>query len=429
MLKRLTNKIKSSLNEVRGYNRSIKLFLFVPILFGLYYAVKGLFFNFYILTMGMDRDFLGIANGMTPMATLILAFPIGILTDRIGRKRTAQIGMIVTAVFYLTFLSTQNEILILITLLFSGVGETMYMIAATPLLTRLTTQENRVAVFSLRSALYSISGVVGSFIGGQMPLWFDSLFGIQPESFASYRGILLSVFFLLLLTLIPISMIPKGDGEARKAVIENPVRGQVWKDLGSLLKKKVVWQLFLPNLAIGLGAALMVPYLNLFMREKFLASDQMLGVLFSIAALITGFGTLLSPWLARRMGGRIHALVFTQGTSLFFLLVLGFSPWLGIAVLGFWGRNAFMNMAQPLYNAFSMEQVSETEQGTLNSLLTLSWNTGWALMPMVSGVIQARYGFSPIFITTGILYALSTAMIWAFFKDVPETVTAEVAAA
>lgn len=88
-----------------------------------------------------------------------------------------------------------------------------------------------------------------------------------------------------------------------------------------------------------------------------------------------------------------------------------------------------MNMAQPLYNAFSMEQVSETEQGTLNSLLTLSWNTGWALMPMVSGVIQARYGFSPIFITTGILYALSTAMIWAFFKDVPETVTAEVAAA
>ena len=429
MLERFANSVSNSIAQVRGYNRSIKLFLSVPILFGLYYAIKALFFNFYILAMGMDRGFLGIANGMTPMATLILAFPIGILTDRIGRKRTVLIGMIIAAVSYLAFLAMQNELLILITLFITGVGETMYFIAATPLLTRLTTQENRVAIFSLRAALFSVSGVVGSFIGGQMPLWFESLFSIQPETYASYRGILFTVFFLLLLTLIPVSMIPIGDGEARKEASTAVSKGQVWKDLGSLLKKKVVWQLFMPNLAIGLGAALMVPYLNLFLRETFGASDQLLGVLFSVSSLITGFGTLLSPWLARRLGGRIHALVVSQATSLGFLLILGFSPWLGLAVLGFWGRNAFMNMAQPLYNAFSMEQVSENEQGTLNSMLSLSWNTGWALMPMVSGFIQEQYGFTPIFITTGILYAISTVMIWVFFKDSDKQVAAEAAPA
>ncbi|MBN2045796.1 MAG: MFS transporter [Anaerolineales bacterium] len=425
MLDRVRASITNSINEVRGYNRSVKLFLAVPVLFGMYYAIKGLFFNFYILAMGMDKAFLGVANGMTPMATLILAFPLGVLTDRMGRKRSVFLGMIILAFSYLAFLASETEIQILITLFITGVGETMYFIAATPLLTRLTTQQNRVAVFSLRSALFSVAGVVGSFIGGQMPLWFESLFGIQPETFASYRGILFTVFFLLLLTLIPVSMIPKGDGEARKTGQVSATKGQIWKGLSSLLKKKVVWQLFLPNLAIGLGAALMVPYLNLFLRETFNATDQLLGVLFSVSSLITGFGTLLSPWLARRLGGRIHALVFSQATSLGFLLVMGFSPWLGLAVLGFWGRNAFMNMAQPLYNAFSMEQVSESQQGTLNSILSLSWNTGWALMPAVSGFIQAQYGFSPIFITTGILYAISTLMIWAFFKNVPEPVTAE----
>jgi hypothetical protein len=51
----------------------------------------------------------------------------------------------------------------------------------------------------------------------------------------------------------------------------------------------------------------------------------------------------------------------------------------------------------------------------------LSWNTGWAIMPVVSGYIQARFGFSPIFITTAILYAISTVMIWTFFKDSEET--------
>jgi MFS family permease len=424
-MKALTT-LRAKIDEFREYNRSIKLFLTIPLLFGMYYAIKGLFFNFYLLALGYDKAFLGLANGMAPFATLLLAFPLGVLTDRIGRKRSVLIGLIITALGFLAFLGVSSEFMILATLLISGVGETMYFIAASPLMTRLTTSENRVAVFSLRAALFTFSGMVGSFVGGQMPLWFQAAFQIEPETFGSYRGILFTCFFLLALSLIPVMMIPRGDGEARKQA-NTGQKGQLWKNLGVILKKKVVWQLFLPNLAIGLGAALMVPYLNLFFREIYGASDQLLGLLYSISAFLTGTGTLFSPWLARKLGGRIHALVVAQGTSLMFLLMMGFSPWLGLAVIGFWGRNSLMNMAQPLYSAFSMEQVDENEQGTLSSMLTLSWNTGWALMPVVSGVIQQRYGFTPIFIATGILYAVSTAMIWMFFKDadrpaVPEPV-------
>lgn len=409
--------LQTALQDISSYDRPIKLFLTIPLLFGMYFSIKALFFNFYILALGFDKGFLGFANGMTPAATLILAFPLGILTDRIGRKRSVFLGMVILTVSYIAFLFVRTEALILTTLLISGIGETLYFIAATPLLTRLTNSRNRVMVFSLWSALFTFSGVVGSFVGGQLPLWFQAAFGILPETYGSYRGILLSCAVLLVLTFIPISLIPSGSGEARRVAGVERVRGQALRDLKHLLQKKVVWQLFLPNLAIGLGAALMVPYLNLFLRESFNTSDQTLGVLFSISALVTGLGTLFSPWLARRLGSRITALVVAQASSLAFLLMLGFSPWLGLAVIGFWGRNALMNMAQPLYNTFSMEQVAETEQGTLNSMLTLSWNIGWAIMPVVSGFVQETYGFTPIFITTGILYAISTVMIWTFFKD------------
>ena len=415
-------KINAQLHTLRSYHRSIKLFLLVPILFGLYYAIKGLFFNFYILSLGYDKGFLGLANGMTPAATLVLAFPLGVLTDRIGRKRAVFTGMVILAVSYLGFLMVTDRTMILVTLFLSGIGEALYFVAATPLLTRLTTQTNRVAVFSLRAAFFSFSGVIGSYIGGLMPLWFERLLGIQPGTFGSYRGILLTSFGILLLTLIPVLMIPRRDGEAQrtpKTEAEQP-RWQVLQDIKSLLGKKVVWQLFFPNLAIGLGAALMVPYLNIFLVETFNITDQALGTLFSVSALITATGTLLSPWMARVLGTRIRALVLAQGSSLVFLLVLGFSPWLAVAVIGFWGRNVLMNMTQPLYNAFSMEQVSDNEQGTLNSLLSLSWNTGWAVMPVVSGFIQEQFGFTPIFITTGLLYALSTVMIWVYFKDSEE---------
>jgi MFS family permease len=415
----LAQKIGNQFSIIRAYNRSIKLFLTVPILFGMYFALKGLFFNFYILGLGFDKGYLGVANGMTAAATLVFAFPLGVLTDRIGRKRAVFAGMVILAISYLAFLMVTDRTAILVTLFISGIGETLYWVASTPLLTRLTTQQNRVAIFSLQSALFTFTGVFGSFIGGQMPLWFNSLFAIEPGSILSYRGILIAGFGMLVLSLIPVAMIPRGAGEMQHPRANTVQAGQtnLWKDLQIILRKKIIWQLFIPNLAIGMGAALMVPYLNLFLVEKFSITDQLLGTLFSISALLTGVGTLVSPWLARRLGSRIRALVLAQGSSLFFLLILGFSPWLGAAMIGLWGRNALMNMAQPLFSSFSMEQVADNEQGTLNSLLAFSWQTGWALMPIVSGFIQENYGFTPIFITTCILYAISTMMIWSFFKN------------
>ena len=98
----------------------------------------------------------------------------------------------------------------------------------------------------------------------------------------------------------------------------------------------------------------MVPYLNLFLRETFGASDQTLGVLFSIASLVTGAGTLLSPWIARRLGSRIRALVLTQGASLAFLLVLGPHWWTLVPYL------IIMTVGEALWQPRFLQYVAET---------------------------------------------------------------------
>jgi len=74
-------------------------------------------------------------------------------------------------------------------------------------------------------------------------------------------------------------------------------------------------------------------------------------------------------------------------------------------------------MASPLYTAFSMEQVPEREQGTVNSLLYTAWTLGWAVGPYISGIVQQRMGFSPLFITTSILYGLAAFFTWLFFSN------------
>ena len=50
-------------------------------------------------------------------------------------------------------------------------------------------------------------------------------------------------------------------------------------------------------------------------------------------------------------------------------------------------------------------------------MVELSWQVGWAVGPYISGVVQEDYGFTPLFLATGILYALSVVLTWIFFHD------------
>jgi hypothetical protein len=38
--------------------------------------------------------------------------------------------------------------------------------------------------------------------------------------------------------------------------------------------------------------------------------------------------------------------------------------------------------------------------------------------PLISGAVQERAGFAPLFLTTSTLYALSTMLLYVFFRDV-----------
>jgi MFS family permease len=142
-----------------------------------------------------------------------------------------------------------------------------------------------------------------------------------------------------------------------------------------------VGRIFLPNIIISMGAAILIPYMNLFFKETFPISDKVLGLLFALSSVVTGVATLASPVLADRWG-RIRSLVITQMMSIPFLLMIGFVPNIWVAGLAFWVRAALMNMGNPLYSAFAMEQVAARERATVSGLMGMSWNIGWTVGPL-----------------------------------------------
>ena len=180
----------------------------------------------------------------------------------------------------------------------------------------------------------------------------------------------------------------------------------------------------IPQVLVGFGAAILLPYLNLFYKVRFNISDSLLGLLFGLGSLLIGIACIFGPSLSTHLGGKVRAVVASQSASLLFLLITGFAPFLWLSALGYLLRSALMNMSAPLYSAFCMEQTPEHQQGFVNSILNITWNIGWAVGPFISGIVQERYGFTPLFIATAILYFMSTALVWFFFNKMENTKTA-----
>jgi predicted MFS family arabinose efflux permease len=170
------------------------------------------------------------------------------------------------------------------------------------------------------------------------------------------------------------------------------------------------------NLIMGFGAAILIPYLNVFLRNKFAIGDDLLGLIFSLSSLLVFLGSMITPWLVTITKSRIIPTVATQGASIVFLFSLGFSPVLWIAAVSLLLRTVLMQMSSPLLENFAMLRSSQEEQASISSIRAIGWQAGQTIGIFISGLVQTRFGFSPLFITTGIMYTISVLLTWIYFR-------------
>ncbi len=308
------------------------------------------------------------------------------------------------------------ELLVIVSFL-EGIGFTLLIVSEAPFLMAASDEKNRSLLFSLNFGLLTLSSAVGAVFAGQMPTRVADRLNVSPDSSTAYGAVLLVSLLIGVFSFWPLLRIDEHE------IHDSQTRGQK-SNILSTLKKRLVWKLFLPNLVLGFGAAILIPYMNVFFTEKFKLSSAALGVLFAVSSLLTAIGSILGPALAQWMHSKIKAIVAVQGASLGFLALIGFSPMSWVAEMAYLVRGTLMNMASPLYSAFSMEVCEPQDQGAVSSMMNISWQAGWAVGPIISGMIQQEYGFAPLFITTLILYTLSTMLVWIFFKDTENRVAA-----
>lgn len=395
-------------------NKDTKLFLLTTLLYGFSFSVWELFFNLYILSLGFSSDMLGLIRSATPLAALFLGLPLGLLSDRIGRRKSMLIGLAVCFIGMFFEIRLFNPLFIFIFGLIQGAGMMLYRVSQPPFIMATSKEEQQAVIFSLNFGLLILASMIGNLLAGQIPGLLENTLGISQGSAASYRWVISAGILFATSSLLPTLLISKDQGLKNEG--EN--RSSLKTTLQKLIARPVVRQLALINLITGFGAAILIPYLNVFLRNKFEIGDDLLGLIFSLSSLLVFLGSLATPLLVRWTHSRIIPTVVTQSASVLFLFSLGFSPLLWVAALSMLFRTVLMQMSAPLIENYAMLISPPEEQGAIASVRGIGWQSGQAAGVFISGIIQTRYGFSPLFITTGILYALAIGLTWVFFRPI-----------
>ena len=404
-------------NEYRShihlFTHNARLFLFAMALLAFGTAPSSLFLNLYFDKIGLNREFIGWVNTVIQIGGAVAILPAALLLDRIGRPAAILVGGYTATIAWAIAVLMPSSNFILPLLFINGAGIGLFGLAVVPLLAESSSQTERTTLFSVSEGTTTLALFVGSVLSGYVPLWLAPLLGAPHESAEVYRAILLISAVIRLIGMLPLTLIrhtatPAQTGSAALLpTTAKQVRFASFFNLRNLVRLKTpILLLGIPILIVFFAGSLIFPFLSLFIKDRFGASDSVIGTVLGLLNLSIGAGSLIAP-IAVNAIGRGPVIVGGALASALALAVIGFTPVFVLAAGLIILRAGLFNMIIPLYRAYVIDSAPAEEYTIVALLLSLCANIGPAIGPILSGRIQLQYGFGPAFILAIIGYAVA----------------------
>ncbi len=438
------------LRSLTGFERDARLFLLVTLASGSAVSLWWIDFNLYLRTLGVDPALIGLVTTAGSAASLLVAFPASIVSDRIGRRPVLLAGAaLMTAAFGSLLVTSALPALFLAAAAFAA-GSGAMQVVSQPFLAQHSRAEQRSELFAVQFAISNGTNVIAALAGGLIAQQVASAGGFDPQGPQAYRVLIallmagLGGLAVLLLTRLGSDRPADSTGargmggeEGRAGLggsgvpgfdrpgFSRPPAGRRTSGLSVLLRDGIhvsdrgdFGRLLLPGFLISLGAGQVIPFLNVFIEGRFRLPLASLNALFAVTGLGTLVATLIQPALARRWG-KIGSVVIVQAASIPFIVVLGFSPIFWTVAIAMAVRNSLMNAGNPIFGAFAMERVRPEERATFSAASSLLWALGWVIAGPWYSLLQAALGFDAgyavNFGTIIVLYTVGTALYWFWF--------------
>jgi len=356
----------------------------------------------YLKLIGITAVLVGVLTTISLLATSVLLIPFGILSDRYGRRIFLISGGILAAASWGIMAFTTDLAFITVSRALVGIGSALTSAPFNAALADVTSDEDRTRTFGFSSFVSQIASTGGALISG-LPEVLQAR--LQTDLTSSYRPLFLLASLLSLGTAALMLLFKEKRVKERKA---EKFRFRSMKKISSFALTRGL---------IGFGAGLVIPLFSLWFYLRFGVGVSVLGPLFAISNVTLAFAYLASGRLAATIGS-VNSLIICQGLAIVLLAGIPELPSYAIVSVLYVARNFLMNMSQPLETSFLMSIVEPEERASASAMAGTASSITRAVSPSLGGYFMSSVSLSLPFYLTAALYATSTALFYAFFKNV-----------
>ena len=377
--------------DVRRFSRNAQCFFAFNVLYSSGMALFSLLYNLYLLRLGYREDFIGQLAGMMPLASGLFAIPIGMGSDRWGRKPFLAAASLILAVSPVGLCLETRATPLLIVGFLSGISPAMVYVNHVPFLSENGRPEDRATLISLAFSTYIVTAMVMSLVGGILPRLIADGMGVGMDRPEPFRYALMAGAGVTALSFFPALRIREERTWRTPSVPPDAV---------PIPAGVVPWGVLLIFAATstlrGLGMGLSFPFFNVFFEEKHRATTQQIGLIFFCTRLVSMPSAVLSPGLTRRFGPvpTLFSLRFASGLL---LAALGLAGHLWLAFVVFLVFSMSEAMATPQEMTFAPESVPRAYWGRGQSLRVTGFQLSLAVGSVAAGRIILNSGYAVAF--------------------------------
>ncbi len=165
------------------------------------------------------------------------------------------------------------------------------------------------------------------------------------------------------------------------------------------------WIILAGSLIFSIGSSMAWPYLNIFLRERLDLPLRVTTLLISMKAFSGILASFFAGGIADRFGRRGLMLASLSGGAIYyFLMYSATSLWQFALLMAVWGA---LDLFYPVgSNAMIADLINPSDHLDAYSLLRMMYNAGFAVGPIVGGILAAR-SYALIFYAAAAGYMIS----------------------
>jgi MFS family permease len=358
----------------------------------------------YVRALGGNDVIVGLISAFSPLAGILFSFPIGLLSDKIGRKKLLIVSGIIFLVSPLLYLLVSSPAWLIPIRFFHGIATAILGPVASAIIVRAYSASK-----GEKLGFYSSATLIGRALAPMLGGFLISYFTSQGLSLIQYKYVYIAAFILAIPVFI-LMLLLKDNGENNSKISTR----DLFVDLKYFFANKRLFSTALIEMATYFAYGALETYLPLYLTKLNIPARE-IGLIFSVQ--------ILSIALSKPLFGKLADKIDKRKIILVGVLILG----LAIGVLGYFQTiiaAVILGLIFGLGLSFSTVATSSyvaevTEQDKLGaSLGALSsiMDIGQTIGPFITGIVITYFSFTAGFSLSLVLAIITGLLFYVYNK-------------